>query len=171
MLRRKRPWSLALLAPLALVSAGCLGYAPPGTVTTPGAPGESTETRLPQLLQQLQGAGAGLELFDATPSSQVLAAQDTNGGKDDPTPSTTASATQSPTTIAQLPGATATPTGGSAPGTTTTPSGTATTTPAPTATATPSPTATATPTPTVPPEETPPPVPPSEGSGAPPPTE
>lgn len=159
------------LAPLALVSAGCLGYPVEGAVGTPVPPGQDNQTRLPQLLQQLQGAGAGLELFDATPSSQVLAAQDEQG-KGNASPAGTVAGTRTPTSIAQVPGATTTTTpagGGSTPTATSIPTDTpgepsdATPTPTPTSTATTTPTASPTPTEAA--------SPPTEGGSLVPPTE
>ncbi len=76
----KRKYGLVIvLAGASLLSTACMGYDVNG-LATPPPPGEGTQTsRLPMLVQQLQGGAAGVELFDATPSSQVLAAQDENG--------------------------------------------------------------------------------------------
>ena len=79
---------LALLAAglpiLLLVTTGCLANGT-GLIGTPGAPTETGSSRLPSLLQQLQGSGgAGLEVF-GTPQSQVLAAQDVEGKDTGPT--------------------------------------------------------------------------------------
>lgn len=151
--------ALPLFAVAALLGSACLGYPAEGTVGTPQAPGQDGASRLPSLLSQLQGAGAGLELFDATPASQVLAAQDQQG-KDLPAaiPTPSATTTPTPTSIPFVPSPTGTPTappGGS-------PTATPTTPPSPTAT----PSATATPTAT--PTQTPTPTPtlPTEGGGA-----
>lgn len=169
-MNRPFPLRLAMLLPaVGLLASGCLGLQPDGTAATPAAPTQGASSRLPQLLQQLQGgSGAGLELFDA-PANQVLAAQDQQGKfTDTVTPSATATATTSltatpratPTSIALNPGRTPTPTATASPSSTFTPTPTST----PTGTVTP----TATPTPTPTPTPTTPATPPSEGT---PPTE
>lgn len=144
---RSRLFGLALLPVLALAATACMGYPADGTVLTPGSPSETASSRLPSLLQQLQGnGGAGLEVFDGS-ENQVLAAQDAQG-KAVPvvSPSPTAVSTVTGTTTAKTATPTPTSAGGSAQTTATTPAGTATL--APTATATPTSTATATATPT-----------------------
>lgn len=163
-----------------LLATGCVGYPVDGTLATPAAPGQDAASRLPQLLQQLQGANAtaGLELFDQ-PSNQVLAAQDQQG-KDtapstvtatpvqgSPTPAATSIGLQPPATpTPRPPTPTRTPTG-STPAAT--PSANATPeTPTPTPTATATATASTTPTPTSTPTPTPTTLPPTEGT---PPTE
>lgn len=71
---------LSLVGLVGFASTACLGVPADGTLTTPNAPDTSTQTsRLPTLLQQLQGGNAGVELFDATPSSEVLGVQDQQG--------------------------------------------------------------------------------------------
>ncbi len=71
---------LSLVSLVGFASTACLGVPTDGTLTTPGAPDTSTQTsRLPTLLQQLQGGNAGVELFDATPKSEVLGVQDAQG--------------------------------------------------------------------------------------------
>lgn len=151
-LRASRKAVACLLPVLAVSTTGCLGYPAEGAVSTPAAPGQSGPSRLPQLLQQLQGGGAGLELFDS-PQNQVLAAQDAQGkAASTPGASETVAGAKTPgiTTVAQQPPATntpkpptptKTPTGGAA---TTTPTGTASMTPTTTATPTPTPTPTPT---------------------------
>lgn len=142
--RAVRTGRLLVLAVPVLLGSACLGYPAEGAVATPVAPGQGAASRLPQLLQQLQGSGAGanLELFDQ-PSSQVLGAQDAQGKDTSSTPAATASATApataQPTSI-NLVNPTNTPT----PRTTPTRTPTAAPTPQPTATASPSATATAT---------------------------
>lgn len=140
--------AFGVLAALVLFMSGCLGYPAEGSVSTPAAPGQSGSSRLPQLVQQLQGGGAGLELFDA-PQNQVLAAQDAHGkSASTPPAGDTVAGAKTPgiTTVAQQPPATNTPkppTPTKTPtGATETPTGAVTTTPTTTATATP----TATPT-------------------------
>ena len=170
----------AALLPLAgLLAAGCLAYAPDGSVATPAPQGQSGGSRLPQLLSQLQGAGAGMEVFSETPQNEVLAAQDQEPGK--AAPSTTPGA--SPT--ATVAGDRTTPTPTPRPGTPTptprpgsptpTPAGSEGVTPTSTPTATPTRTPTPTPTPTSTPTPTPTPRPPTEGGSngtpTPPPTE
>ncbi|MBI2766035.1 MAG: hypothetical protein HYX53_09015 [Chloroflexi bacterium] len=178
--RFRRSLLVILAAPaLALAGVACIEPAA-GTVTTPAAPTQSAASRLPQLLSQLQGAGAGLELMDS-PSSQVLGAQDQQGKFTDtgtPAATATTSATPgtTPTSLAVVnptntprPGATATPVRTTAAtATPTAAAGTPTPTPtaAATATTTTTATTTATATPTLTP--TPRPSPPSEGT---PPTE
>ncbi len=58
-----------------LSSSACMGYPMEGAVATPPPPGTTGESRLPSLLSQLQGAGAGMEVFDGT-QNEVLGAQD-----------------------------------------------------------------------------------------------
>jgi len=150
----RRKAALLLLPLAAFGGTACLGYAADGTVATPAAPGQTSPSRLPQLLSQLQGGSAGLELFDATPQSQVLAAQDAQGKSGDataPAGGTVAGAkTPGITPIAQQPPGTNTPT--PRPGTPTptpgpgTPTAQPTATPTATATSSPSPTPTPTPT-------------------------
>lgn len=168
---RNRPASRRLLALVALPcialgGAACLGYPADGMVGTPPQPTTAGQSRLPQLLSQLQGqSGAGLELFDGS-QNQVLAAQDQQG-KDSGeaasptstaigtvTPSATVAGTRtagnSPTPRGE--GLNSTPTPG--PGTpTATPSASATPAPSQTATATATPTLTPTPSPAGPPSE------------------
>lgn len=140
-----------------LLATGCMQYAPDGTVATPGASSQSS-SRLPDLLSQLQGGGAAIEVLDGQ-QSEVLAAQDSPtptpvpgkqapsgtstvagaktpnpGGTPQPTSTLTRTPTLAPTTAPGNEGYTATPT--------------QTATPTPTATATPTPTLTPTPTPT-----------------------
>lgn len=140
-----------------LLATGCMQYAPDGTVATPGASSQSS-SRLPDLLSQLQGGGAGIEVLDGQ-QSEVLAAQDSPtptpvpgkqapsgtstvagaktpnpGGTPQPTSTLTRTPTLAPTTAPGNEGYTATPA--------------QTATPTPTATATPTPTLTPTPTPT-----------------------
>jgi len=153
------------LSLVAIASAGCLGYAPEGTVATPPPPSSDGSTsRLPQLLSQLQGGGAGVEIFDGS-QNEVLAAQDTQGKAADDTGTPAATATVAG---ASTPGPTSTPTPGSLPleQPTSSPSATATAAPSTTPTATPTPSAT--PPPTAVPTPTPTPVPttpPEGGSG------
>ena len=140
-----------------LLATGCMQYAPDGTVATPGASSQSS-SRLPDLLSQLQGGGAAIEVLDGQ-QSEVLAAQDSPtptpvpgkqapsgtstvagaktpnpGGTPQPTSTLTRTPTLAPTTAPGNEGYTATPA--------------QTATPTPTATATPTPTLTPTPTPT-----------------------
>lgn len=172
-----------LFAVLAVLSVGCMQYAPDGSVATPPPPGQSDSSRLPQLLSQLQGAsGAGVEVFDG--QNEVLAAQDAPGqtptptplaGKDAPSATSTVAGekTPNPAGATATPGRTATPTATARPsseGQSPTPTPTKTPTPPATAThtATPTPTLTPTPTPTpiLPQTEaghTPTATPPSEG--------
>ena len=145
-----------------LLATGCMQYAPDGTVATPGASSQSS-SRLPDLLSQLQGGGAGIEVLDGQ-QSEVLAAQDSPSQTPTPVPgkqapsgtSTVAGAkTPNPGGTAQptwTPTRTPTPDPTNAPGN----EGYAAT---PTQTATPTPTATATPTPTLTPTPTPTPTP------------
>ncbi len=170
---------LVLLPVIAMGATACLGAPLDGAVATPPPPGQSGASRLPSLLQQLQGSnGAGLELFDGN-QNQVLAAQDTQGksATDPATPGVTqtvagtrtvgtTTATPRPQGTAQTPRP-ATPT--TQPGGDTTPDPTATPTATAAATITPTPTPTAvptneaaTPTPT-------PAGPPTESNGNPPP--
>ncbi len=105
---------VALVAVIGLVvfaSTACLAAPLDGSLTTPGAPVTGTQTsRLPTLLQQLQSGSAGVELFDATPQSQVLGVQDAQGKGDATTGSVTATVTQA-VAGAKTPGTgTATPT-------------------------------------------------------------
>ncbi len=172
-LRLTRLRALTLLAlPFVVVGAtACLQ--PDGTLGAPGAPTQSdSASRLPSLLQQLQGSnGAGLEVFDGN-QNQVLAAQDAQG-KDAPTVTVTTTAT--PTSVSTVAGTkTAGPTArpeASTPtprASTPTPTAAPTDTPTPTATSTPTPTDT--PTPTVTPTPSPA-GPPTEGTTEPPPHE
>ena len=174
-LRLTRLRALTLLAlPFVVVGAtACLQ--PDGTLGAPGAPTQSdSASRLPSLLQQLQGSnGAGLEVFDGN-QNQVLAAQDAQG-KDAPTVTVTVTTTATPTSVSTVAGTkTAGPTArpeASTPtprASTPTPTATATDTPTPTATSTPTPTDT--PTPTVTPTPSPA-GPPTEGTTEPPPHE
>ena len=101
----RRLLALPAIATIAIAGSACLGYAPEGSVATPAAPGQNAASRLPELLSQLQGAGAGLELLDS-PSNQVLAAQDQQGKfADETTPTVTATVTGTrtvtPTSVAQ----------------------------------------------------------------------
>jgi len=160
----------AALLPLAgLLAAGCLAYAPDGSVATPAPQGQSGGSRLPQLLSQLQGAGAGMEVFSETPQNEVLAAQNQDPGKG------AATATPSPTSTVAGDRTTPTPTATPRPGTPTptprpgTPTPTATpgasegATPTATPTASPTPTPSPSPTPTPTRTPTPTPRPPTEG--------
>lgn len=157
---------IALLPLTTILAAGCLAYAPDGSVATPAPPGQNGQSRLPQLLSQLQGAGAGIEIFTETPRNEVLAAQNEEPGKAAPPPDTP-TPTTSPTPTATVAGDRTTPTP--------TPTRTPTPTPTPTATPTSTPTATPTSTPTPTPTPSPTPTPPTEGnsggSGHPPTTE
>lgn len=139
-----------------------MGYAPDGSVATPPPSASSDGSRLPQLLSQLQGAGAGIELLDGS-QSQVLAAQDAQG-KDSPSETSIAGDRTPGATSTSVPGTptrsgtpTRTPTqqaeGGSNPTTTPTPGSTASATPGTTSTPTPTPTPTPSPTPLGPPSE------------------
>ncbi len=168
----------ALLGAAGVLFAGCLGYPAEGGMATPPPPGQEGESRLPQLLSQLQGGGASMELFEGTPTSQVLAAQDAQGK----TGAGTTPAASQTVAGAKTPGPTlvpATPTQRNPRGTPTrTPEGGTDATPTPTQTATPTATATATATPTATATATPTATPtiPSEEGGAtetpqPPPTE
>lgn len=158
----KRKLGLAtLLAGVAALSTACMGYQVDG-LTTPAAPGEGTQTsRLPMLVQQLQAGGAGVELLDATPSSQVLAAVDETGKGDS---TVVAGATATPTSGSVQVGA-KTPTVPAATPTRTTAAATPTRTATPQPGETPAPTATPVPptaTPTqAPPTATPTPFPPT----------
>ncbi len=168
----------AALGALAFVSTGCMQYAPDGSVATPPPPGQTDSSRLPPLLSPLQGAGAGVEVFDGT-QSDVLAAQDaasptTVPGKDAGLPATSTVAgerTPNPVSPTATPTRTPTPARTPAPGNegqtpTPTPSATPTPTPTTTSTATPTPTVTPSPTPVLPQTEgglTPIATPPPEG--------
>ncbi|MGE5596060.1 MAG: hypothetical protein ACM3S1_08505 [Hyphomicrobiales bacterium] len=153
-LRPRFAASLIALPLLALAMTGCLGYPAEGAVATPTAPGQSGGSRLPQLLAQLQGSGAGLELFDA-PTSQVAAAQDQQQNKFDGSTATISPGSTTPRPTSTVAG-TRTPGSGtdSRPLEPTQSAGdTATPTPTePPATATPTPTETAKPEPTELPE-------------------
>jgi hypothetical protein len=46
----------AAFGAVAFASAGCMQYAPDGSVATPPPPGQTDSSRLPQLLSQRQGA-------------------------------------------------------------------------------------------------------------------
>lgn len=146
-------------------------YAQDGSVATPPPPGASDGSRLPQLLSQLQGAGAGIELLDGS-QSQVLAAQDAQG-KEAPSETATVAGDRTPgatsTPVPGTPTRAGTPTRTPTPPRTPTQSGEGGTTPTPTATPSPTatPTSTPTPTPTATPTatSTPVPTPPSEGGG------
>ncbi len=166
--RLKRTAGVAILALAALPAAGCMNYAADGSVVTPPPPAESSASRLPQLLSQLQGSGAGVEVFGDDAQSQVLAAQDEETGKSDgasPDGTTTVAPTPTPTSGATVagartPSATATPRPSQgAPTPTPTPQVSEASPPTPTPTATPKPTMTptpappATPTPSGPPSE------------------
>jgi hypothetical protein len=175
---------IGALAAFALLGSACMGYPAAGAMATPPPSDQSAPSRLPQLLAQLQQGSASLELFDATPASQVLGIQDSEG-KTNATVSPSVSAASNPTTTGTVSGTrTPTPpaTGTPRPSTTqpsepsptvataTATPGAATATPSPAASATPAatpspaPTATYTPTAVRPPTEgTPTPVrPPSE---------
>lgn len=165
---------VAVIGLVVFASTACLAAPLDGSLTTPGAPVTGTQTsRLPTLLQQLQGGSAGVELFDATPQSQVLGVQDAQGKGGTTTGSVTATLTQAvagaktpgtgtatATVRASTPTPTPTPTRTLQPGETPQPTATAQpSTPTPTsmpatpaATATPTKTATATATPTIPQE-------------------
>ncbi len=155
----------AALVSFAVLGSACMTY-PEGTVATPPAGEQSAGSRLPQLLSQLQGAGAGIELLDGS-QQQVLAAQDAQG-KGSPSETATVAGEKTP-------GVTSTPTRAGTPTRTSTPTRTPTqsaeggSTPVPTATptqaATATPTPTVTPTPTLVPTATPTSGPPSEGTG------
>lgn len=157
------------LASFAVLSSACMQY-PDGTVATPPAGQQTDSSRLPQLLSQLQGAGAGIELLDGS-QQQVLAAQDVQGKEAPPetatvagekTPGSTATPAGTPTragTPTKTPTPTRTPTQAPEGGNTPTPTATTTPTPTPTQTATPTATPTASPTATASP------TPPSEGTG------
>lgn len=170
--------ALAALGVPALFSTACMGYPMEGAVATPPPPGTTGESRLPSLLTQLQGAGAGMEVFDGS-QNDVLGAQDGDDSGVTVTPSVfvpTATPTppgdkgdtgSNPTPIQTVAGANTPaprPTQGTNEGN---PTVTPTPTPTPTqgpseASPTPSPTPTNTPAPTA----TPTPVqPPSEGPG------
>lgn len=86
-LRLRLVAALGVFPAFAVASSGCLGYPAEGLVATPTTPSESAASRLPQLLSQLQGGSAGLELFDGA-TSEVLGAQDGSV-----TPSVTAGST------------------------------------------------------------------------------
>lgn len=165
--RRTLLLATASLGAFGLLSTGCMQYAADGSVVTPAPPGDTASSRLPQLLSQLQGSGANIELLDGS-ENQVLAAQEAGGkAAPDETSTVAGESTKGPTST-PVPG---TPTRATTPTRTATPTRTPTqspedsTTPSPT----PSPTATVTasPTPTPSPTATPTPIPgpPSEGSG------
>jgi len=170
--RSRRRYAALLGVPMvALAVSACTGFPAEGFIATPTAPAPQGQSRLPQLLSQLQSGGAGLELFgDRT--NEVAAARDEatptqtpfakgSGPVNTPTPSAT-----TPTGTPSLAGPTSTPTpppGDGSPTPTTTaspaPTETATSTPTPEPTESPSPAPTprpATPTPTIPTEATPP---------------
>lgn len=139
---------------LLLATAGCVGYPAQGLVGTPTTPAETSGTsRLPQLLSQLQGGSAGLELFDR--QNDVLAAQDEASRT--PTAGKTTGDTPTPATSTPTPGSTTTPPTSLPlnPGTPTPTPATETATPTPTTvpTETVAPTETSTPVPTEPPVE------------------
>lgn len=179
--RAFRRTAAGLLGALAVLSAGCMQYAPDGSVATPVPPGQSDSSRLPQLLSQLQGAsGAGVEVFAG--QNEVLAAQDAPGksptstplaGKEAPGATSTVAGEKTPNPGAATPTPTRSPTPAttarpSSEGQSPTPVPTATPTPTstPTPTATPSPTPSPTPTPVLPQSEAgqaPTATPPSEG--------
>lgn len=107
-LRLRLVAAVAIFPALAVAASGCLGYPADGLIATPTAPSEGAASRLPQLLSQLQGGSAGLELFDGT-TNEVLGEQDGSV-----TPSVTAgtgsTATHTPTPTGQKePGASQTP--------------------------------------------------------------
>jgi hypothetical protein len=168
--------ALASVGAFAVFSTGCMQYAPDGSVVTQEPPGQSDSSRLPSLLSQLQGAGAGIELLDGS-ASEVLAAQDAQG-KEATTATATVAGEQTPGP-AQTQVPQGTPTRAGTPARTPTPTRTPTQAPedndeptaTPTAAATATPTSTPTPTPTMTP--TPVPTAPSEGGtgGGTPPTE
>lgn len=165
--RLKRTAGVAILALAALPAAGCMNYAADGSVVTPPPPAESSASRLPQLLSQLQGSGAGVEVFGDDAQSQVLAAQDeeTTGKSDGASPDGAAAVVPTPT-----------PTSGATVAGTRTPSATATPRPsqgAPTPTPTPTPQVSeaSPPTPTPTPTMTPTPVPPTPRAPSGPPSE
>ncbi|MCK9520300.1 MAG: hypothetical protein M0R74_14940 [Dehalococcoidia bacterium] len=154
--------ALLALPFLLFATAGCVGYPAQGLIATPTAPGQNAPSRLPQLLSQLQGGSAGLELFDQA-TSEVAAAQDEATATQTPTPpggklpgddSTPPPGGGTPTPTATNPpgnGGTPTPPGTETPTETPTATPTETETPAPT-----EPPAEPTPTPTIPSEQTPP---------------
>lgn len=170
---RARVAALAMCAGLAVSGSACMGYPMEGAVQTPAPPGSTGESRLPSLLSQLQGAGAGMEVFDGS-QNEVLGAQDGDDAQGTSVPNgPTATATPSgnkvhedspptPTPVNTVVGVNTprpnpTPEGNTPP--TATPTATptqqqseATPTPSPTPTSTPTPTAT--PTPNLPPSET-----------------
>lgn len=150
---RSRIWALVLLPALAVATTACMGYPADGNVLTPGSPSQTASSRLPSLLQQLQGnGGAGLEVFDGS-ENQVLAAQDAQG-KSVPvaSPSPTATDTVAGTSTARPATPTPTPRSASAqtapPAATPTGAATSTATAASSATPTSAPTTTTTATPT-----------------------
>ena len=176
--RRLRTAALAVIGVPVLLSTACMGYPMEGAVATPPPPGTTGESRLPALLTQLQGAGAGMEVFDGT-QNDVLGAQDGDDGgatgtpaASAPTPTPTPPGDKGhtdtvPTPVQTVAGANTPaprPTQGTNEGNPTatptrTPTGTptqqpseASPTPSPTPTNTPAPTAT--PTPVLPPSET-----------------
>lgn len=188
---RFRRKTFVAAAPLLLLSlTACMGYPAqplnqPGTAPTM-APHEAGESRLPSLLSQLQGGGAGLELFDGS-QNEVLAAQDAQGkpGDEDttasPTPNTNASAPATPTPAGSVSNPSPAPSNPAQPtpslgltpptATPTVAEPTVTPTPEPTSEGTATPTFTPTATP-VPPTATPTPAAPqSEGDAGTPPTE
>lgn len=165
---RKGAFVLLALPLFAVGASGCLQA--DGTLGAPGAPTQDTSaSRLPTLLQQLQSnGGAGLEVFGGD-QNQVLAAQDAEGKDAGTTATATASATVTSTVAGTKTAGTATPRPEVS--TPTPRPGTATATPTATTEATATPTDTATPTPTATPSPTPSPTPsgpPAEGGGDPP---
>lgn len=102
---------LSLVSLVGFASTACLGVPTDGSLTTPGAPDTSTQTsRLPTLLQQLQGGNAGVELFDATPKSEVLGVQDAQGKDVGATATVTPTGTRTVTATPTTSSITATPT-------------------------------------------------------------
>ena len=190
-LARFRRRAIVAASPFLLLSlTACMGYpaqplTQPGTAPTMG-PHEAGESRLPSLLSQLQGGGAGLELFDGS-QNEVLAAQDAQGkpGDEDagtsPSPAPNVSAPTTPTPAGSVNNPSPSPSNPTQPApslgqTPPTPIPAAvppTATPAaePTAEPTATPTMTPTPTPTVVPPTPTPAAPPAEGDGGTPPTE
>jgi len=171
---RNGAFALLGLPLFAVAASGCLQA--DGTLGAPGAPTQDTSaSRLPTLLQQLQSnGGAGLEVFGGD-QNQVLAAQDAQGKDAGSTATIAASVTVTSTVAGTKTAGTATPRPEIS--TPTPRSGTATPTPtsqataAPADTPTPTPAATSTPsaTPTPSPTATPTPSgPPPEDGGDPP---
>lgn len=187
-LARIRRRAVVVASPFLLLSlTACMGYPAqplnqPGTAPTM-APHEAGESRLPSLLSQLQGGGAGLELFDGS-QNEVLAAQDAQGKPGDeetgttPDPDVSVPATPTPAGAVNNPAPNPSvppPSLGQTPPTPTPapaqPTATPTAEPTEEPTATPTPTLTPTPT-AVPPTATPTPsAPQSEGDAGTPPTE